>query len=142
AGSAIVLWHGCQIDKWLNQERENTPRAAFAAIAPILPLEAYQPADYRQGIATGKKFALFPLPPFKMDAFEQPEAYVDMRYIWSIRRSVVIRSRLVGLTEDASFSLLEPLFTFFTRLRLDLNPTCPKCGNTVQLMPAADEDDQ
>src|SRR5262249_46648619 len=46
SGYVVVLWHDCQIDKWLNQRSEKQSKA-FAAGAPILPMTAYQPAEHR-----------------------------------------------------------------------------------------------
>lgn len=47
-GLAIVLWHGCQIDKWKHRDlqtgKDRSDRA-FAAIAPMISADSLQPPD-------------------------------------------------------------------------------------------------
>jgi len=65
-GLAMVLWHGCQIDKWKNQERKNADAVAFAAIAPIIQLDRYEPAEKRADVSAGKHYLVLP-PPHRHD---------------------------------------------------------------------------
>jgi hypothetical protein len=132
-GLAMVLWHGCQLDKWKNRDEEmdddkNRQERAFAGIAPVLRLADYEPAKGRADIASRKHYAFFPLPPFKLGTRQIPESYVDFRHIWSVRQSI-LTNRLASISQQARLSLYEHLFTFFTRFRLDLNAS----GTSVTL---------
>lgn len=122
-GLAMVLWHGCQLDKWKNKDIEtgddkNRQSRAFAGVAPILSLDCYEHAEGRPDIMSRKHYAFFPLPAVKTEARQIPASYVDFRYIWSVRQSI-LTNRLVSLTDEPRLSLFEHLFTFFTRFRLD-----------------------
>lgn len=44
-GLAVVLWHGCQIDRWKNQGRADLSKA-FTGVAPLLPLSRLDPAKH------------------------------------------------------------------------------------------------
>lgn len=139
-GMALVLWHGCQIDKWKNRglAEEKIAQKAFVAIAPIIELGAFQPVEKQPDVMAGKQYALFPLPSFTAGERTIPNSYVDLRHIWSVRQSS-LNSRLASLSQTALNSLYAQLFTFFTRFRLDTDPICPTCGISVPLVPAVDE---
>ena len=132
SGLAMVLWHGCQIDKWLNQDATKAAPKAFAAVAPIITLDKFQPADRRADVLAGRHFSYFPIPSVDLCARHVPDSYVDLRYIWSVKQSI-LTSRVVAVTDTARLSLYEHLFTFFTRQRLDAAATCPQCGTAVTL---------
>jgi hypothetical protein len=139
-GLAIVLWHGCQLDKWKNQGADQNRLAkAFAGVAPILPLDKIQPPEYRQEVVARKHSSFFPLPAFTVGERQIPESYVDLRHIWSVRQSALV-AKMAGLSDAARLSLYEHLFTFFTRFRLDADPVCPTCGTAVPLQMAAEEE--
>ena len=134
-GPAMVLWHGCQLDKWKNRDKErgderNRQERAFAGIAPVLPLAAYEPATGQAGIASRKHYSFFPLPSFKVGTRQIPESYVDFRHIWSVRQSM-LTDRLASISDEARFSLYEHLFTFFTRFKLNLSAS----GTSATLTP-------
>jgi hypothetical protein len=142
-GLAIVLWHGCQIDKWKNralEAGEDTSERSFAAIAPVIGLENFQPADKRHEVTGGQHYSYFPLPAFTVGARDIPEGYADLRHIWSVRQSLLV-DRLASIADTARFSLYEHLFTFFTRFRLDVDRACPTCGASVPLMAVAEREE-
>ena len=140
SGLAMVLWHGCQLDKWKNHDGndEQTDQSvkAFTAIAPVRSLECFQPAEQRSQVAAHQHYSLFPLPPVTVGTRQVPESYVDLRHIWPVRQAI-LTDRLTSISDSARSSLCEHLFTFFTRYRLDINPTCPSCGTEIQLISAA-----
>jgi hypothetical protein len=137
SGLVMVLWHDCQIDKWLNRDDGRNDSRAFAAIAPVNPL-ANQSPDIQDAIREGRHFSYFPVQAVDNGPIQMVESYVDLRHVWSVRQSV-LTDRILSLTERARFSLYEHLFTFLTRLRLDVDATCPECGTHVPLRPAGDE---
>lgn len=142
SGLVMVLWHDCQIEKSDNQERSR-PDKAFAAVAPIQPLSELRSDTLENteklhtSIKDGAHHSYFYLPGATGDAFTMAESVVNLRYIWSVRQAT-LADRPVSVNPDMLFSLYEKLFVFFTRYRLDLDPTCPKCGTVVPLLRAVD----
>jgi hypothetical protein len=143
-GTAILLWHDCQIEKGENQKR--VFEKAFAAIAPILPLDKLQtelPEEtekIRNGVRNGEHHSYFYLPATTFGEFNLPESYVNLRYIWSIKQATLLPHRKFSLSFEILPSLYASMFVFFTRFRLDVDPTCPKCGTSVPLVMAAEAD--
>ena len=134
-GLAIVLWHGCQIDKWKNrdlQSGEDSGARSFAGIAPVIAAVSLQPPELRAEVMAGRHYSFFPLRAFKIGERSVPDSYADLRHIWSVRQSA-LTDRLTSIGETARLSLYEHLFTFFTRLRLDVDRVCPSCGASVPL---------
>jgi len=137
-GTGVVLWHDCEIDKPKSQERAR-PEKAFAAIAPVLNLVTLQsgtPEETQQlqvAVRNGEHHAYFFLPAVTIDGIRRPDSYVNLRYIWSVRQESLLE-RKVSLSPDILHSLYSQLFVFFTRMRLDVNPTCPQCGMHVPLV--------
>ena len=140
SGLAMVLWHGCQLDKWKNRdgngEQIDQSVKAFTAIAPVFSLDHFQPAERRGEVSAQQHYSYFPLPPFTVDTRQVPESYVDLRHIWPVRQTI-LTDRLTSISDSARSSLCAHLFTFFTRCRLDINPTCPSCGTEVPLLSSA-----
>jgi len=130
-GLAVVLWHGCEIDRWKNQDRVKIGKA-FAGIAPLQPFSLLPP-ERHVSIREKGSYHFFPMPAVSVDGLEIPESYIDLRHIWSVRQST-LNQRVLGLSSVARSSLFEHLFTFFTRQRLDTNPKCPSCGTEVPLV--------
>ncbi len=143
-GLAVVLWHGCQIDKFTNiAVTEGSGRKAsraFVAVAPLLPITKLQPESLRHTVLAGEHYSYFPVPQVTVGEVQIPESYVDLRHIWSIRQTSLTAARVVGMSEVATLSLMQHLFTFFTRLRLDIVPSCPTCGAVVPLVAAPAQD--
>jgi hypothetical protein len=137
SGLVMVLWHGCQIDKSLNQGGATRAAKAFAAIAPVIELDRFQPAERRIEVRNAQHFSYFPIPALDGSSRPVAESYVDLRHIWSVRQSILIE-RVTSVSDGARLSLYEHLFTFFTRLRLDVEATCPTCGTSVALHSVAE----
>jgi hypothetical protein len=141
----MVLWHGCQIDKSDNQERTN-PEKAFAAVAPIQPLDKLQSEtaekteQLRASVMAGGHSSYFFLPAVTAGEFALVDSFVNLRYIWSVRQTTLLQKRRAALHSNMLFSLYEKLFIFFTRFRLDVTPNCPSCGTAVPLTPVEEED--
>jgi hypothetical protein len=145
-GTALVLWHDCQIEKAENQERSRLEKM-FAAVAPILPLDELQSKtaedaeELRRGVRNGEHHSYFYLPKTSVGEFSMRDSYVNLRYIWSVRQVTLLPARKLSLAPEMLPSLYSTLFVFFTRYRLDMDPLCPKCGVSVPLVPALDTDD-
>lgn len=133
----IVMWHDCQIDSWLNKGRANAEQAAFAGVAPVLPL-AGLPPTLHDGIRKGDHRTFFFLPPFAIGDVTLPESIVDVRYIWSIKQSL-LTPRLASISDTARLSLYGHLFTFLTRKRLSIERKCVHCGSPMSLDDHPDE---
>lgn len=135
----MVLWHGCEIEKFDNQGRAK----AFAAIAPIQPLDLLQGDTserttlMREGVKDGRHQAYFYLPAVTREGFSLPESFVNLRYLWSVRQEA-LSDRVLSIEPSILPSLYSQLFVFFTRFRIDGDPKCPTCGTAVKLELAED----
>jgi hypothetical protein len=142
-GLGMILWHDCQIEKGDNQGR---PEKSFAAVAPVLALETLQgnttdkTTELRQGVRNNEHHSYFFLPAVTAGTFTMPDSYVNLRYIWSVRRPTLTK-RFVSLQPNVLPAVYEKLFVFFTRFRIDVHPVCPKCGESVPLTSAQASDD-
>src|SRR2546421_11565261 len=142
SGLVMVLWHDCQIEKSDNQERDRADKAS-AAVAPLNPLTELQSvtpektAELHESVKAGDHNSYFYLPAVAAGKFSLPESVVNLRFIWSVRQST-LSNRPASIDPEMLFSLYEKLFVFFTRHRLDLDPTCPTCGSKVPLVSAND----
>jgi hypothetical protein len=137
---AVVLWHGCQIDKF---KKSKDPSKAFAAIAPVFVLEDRVPrAEDRQSIINGMHRSYFPLPPFSIDDVTVPETFVDLRHIWPVRQSLLLAEsqRFASMGKQLRMALCEHLFTFFTRRKFLDSAPCPHCGGTIALSNLLEEE--
>jgi hypothetical protein len=141
---ALVLWHGCQIDKF---KQLGKPLGKwFAAIAPVFELARFVTrADEQANVRAGKHRAYFPLPAFVSDQYSLPESYVDLRYIWSVRQQPLTEFRQARLSPAYLPALYAHLFTFFTRLSLpEESLVCNHCGRQIDLqdiLPSVAEND-
>jgi hypothetical protein len=129
----VVLWHGCQIDKFKGKK---DPSKAFAGIAPVFVLEERvpNPTD-RTAIVAGNHRSFFPLPPFQIGDVTVPETFVDLRYIWSVRQSLLLAEgqRFASMGTELRMAMCEHLFTFFTRARFTDSVPCPNCQHEIPL---------
>jgi hypothetical protein len=129
-GLGIVLWHGCEIDAYV---RRGKPQKAVVGVAPIFRMvDAVHQSDARQAIRSLQRRALFPLQAFSVEGRQLDEGYVDFRYIWSVKQSIVT-DRLATLGETALRALYGHLFVFLTRHRSDGGSLCPSCNQVVPL---------
>lgn len=131
--AAVVLWHGCEIDKFL---RKRKPRSAFVGIAPLFTYQERVPnPEHQAAIRELRKLDLFPVPAFNSGGLEVSEGYVDLRYIWSVRQQhVAEQSRRVATMSDTLRSaFFYHLFTFFTRSQFRESVTCPHCASSIAL---------
>ena len=56
-GIGIVLWHGCQIDKWKHrdlQSGKSSSARSFAGIAPVIASESLHPPEMRTEVMAGR----------------------------------------------------------------------------------------
>jgi hypothetical protein len=120
----IVVWPDCQIDKAKNQKK---PRDKwFAAIAPVIPTTKLESKLY-ENVRTFNRAQYFPLPP-KGDLI--PESYVDLRYVWPMRYSL-LEDRILTLTQQAKNAFILHRFWFDTEVRFSAQVECPHCHNSV-----------
>lgn len=122
-GLVLVLWHGCQIDKFAEHDKQDK---AFVAVVPILPLTQLNELD-RAAVRNREHFGRFHLPAFSTFEFTMSESYADLRHIWPIAQGV-LKKPVVSLTSTALALLYGQLFTFLTRQRFVENAKCPSCG--------------
>lgn len=139
-GLGVVVWHGCQIDKWKHKKagRDRSDKA-FVGIAPVIPISEL-PSGHRQDVLDGHSHAMFPLPGFSVGERAIPDSYVDLRHIWPLKQSIAT-DRLVMLSDLARESMYLHLFTFLTRATFEA-PTCPRCGTAVALRLTGDDPDE
>lgn len=129
-GKGLVLWHGCQIDKF--EELKKKPESWFAGVVPILEISnRLQPQD-REAVESGTHRSFFYLPGNDEASGNFPDSFVDLRHIWPIKQSL-LTERVLTLREHVRLSLYNQLFTFLTRLRLNHAAPCPHCSNEVPL---------
>ncbi len=129
---SIVLWHGCEIDKFLNKGAMS-PKA-FAAIAPVLPLDRIGNELAQDQLRQGKRRAYFYLEPFDHDGQGEREYYVDLRYLWSVKQSLLLSSRVGRLSGPAVMALYAHMFFFFTGANLSSSSLkCRNCGEHNKL---------
>jgi len=132
---SIVLWHDCELDKFMEQRRAE--EKWFGAIAPVLPL-ARLSQDLWPRIRNGERPPYFPLP--ANEGLDIPDSFVDLRHVWSVKQSLMI-DRVIALSEGSKASLQAHLFTFLTHLRPRESATCPHClklFSTTDLLISAD----
>lgn len=129
---AMVLWHGCQIDKFLNKGQPTDK--AYAAVAPVLRLSRIGQESTREAVRAGRHRAFFPLPAFDPDGNGPSEFYVDLRLIWSVKQALLLERRRGALTPDATYALYGHLFFFLTGLDVaNSYIACPTCATSIKL---------
>jgi len=124
-GLGMVIWPDCQIDKLKNQGRPQ--QDWFVGIAPVHPITRL-PLPVRSKVTELNRAQYFPLPPNPPSITEL--SYVDLRYIWSVRFSL-LKARQVALTEVARQALAFHLFWFLTEVRGRQSVPCPHCAGPV-----------
>jgi hypothetical protein len=122
-GLGMVLWHDCQLDKFENQNKP--PDKWFAAIAPVIPLQQSDAAA-AQAVREGRRRAFFFLPAYPAIGLAK-DSYVDLRYIWPMKQSLLV-DRKGTLTQTARSDLYSHLFSFLTQRQLGSDVTCAHCG--------------
>lgn len=110
-GPGIVLWHSCEIADAVR--RGNSQRAAVG-VAPIFSLAGRLNEGDRQPVRELKRTAMFPLPALDVGGEHLDEGYVDFRWIWSVKRSLLAK-RLAGLSPAYLELMYSHLEGFLTR---------------------------
>ena len=124
-GRGLVIWPDCQIDKPKNLNRPL--RDWFVGIAAVHPMERLPP-EVRDNVRRLNRAQFFPLP---AKAPEVPaESYVDLRYIWPVRYSLLSR-RIIAASEEARNALAFQTFWFITEVRIQAHVKCPHCDGQV-----------
>lgn len=140
-GLGMAVWPDCQVDKLKNQRRPESEW--IAAVAAIYPMSRLEPG-VRDKVVGLNRAQFFPLPPRQAAGIAEA-SYVDLRYIWPVRHSLLSK-RQVALSPEALEALKFQLFWFFTEIRVRDSITCPHCEGTVdagalfQFRDAGDED--
>ena len=117
-GPGIVLWHSCEI---ADDVRHGNVQRAVVGVAPIFSMaERLNEAD-RGAVRELRRTAMFPLPQLEVDGERLDEGYVDFRWIWSVKRSLLVR-RLAGLSDRYLESMYRHLEMFLTRRRVSTTP--------------------
>jgi hypothetical protein len=124
-GLGMVVWPDCQIDKMKNQGRPQNEW--IVGIAPIHPMTRLE-AKVRERVADLGRAQYFPLPPNPPAIGEI--SYVDLRFIWTVRFSLLDRRR-VALSEAARQALAFHLFWFQTEVRVSEAVVCPHCARQI-----------
>jgi hypothetical protein len=124
-GLGIVVWPDCQIDKGKNQKRPE--REWFAALAPVFPITKLDPSLH-DNVRTFGRAQYFPLP---AKADDLPESYVDLRYIWPVRYSL-LADRITALTQEARQAFALHRFWFDTGAQINENINCPHCQKLIK----------
>jgi hypothetical protein len=119
-GIGIVVWPDCQIDKRKNQGKPE--KDWFAAVAPVIPLTEL-PMDLHDRVRAFNRAQWFPLLALPPDL---PESYVDLRYIWPVRYSL-LADRIIALSEAARRAFSIHRFWFDTEVRVRAELDCPHC---------------
>lgn len=114
----IVLWHNCEI---ADDDRRGNSQRAVVGVAPIFGMERLNEAD-RQPVRELRRTAMFPLEALDVDGEHVDEGYVDFRWIWSVKRSLLVK-RLAGLSPDYLMLMYSHLEGFLTRRQP--RPTAP-----------------
>ena len=110
-GPGIVLWHSCEI---ADDVRHGNVQRAVVGVAPIFGMaDRLNEAD-RRPVRELKRTAMFPLPPLEVGDERLDEGYVDFRWIWSVKRSLLAK-RLAGLSGPYLESMYRHLERFLTR---------------------------
>jgi len=124
----LVLWHGCQIDKF--EKHGKKPESWFAGVVPLLDInQRLQPQDRVNG-ESGQHRSFFDLPGDDAAQNFFPDSFADFRHIWSMKQSL-LHNRVLTLADHVRLSLYDQLFTFFTRLRVMPTAKCPHCSKDV-----------
>jgi hypothetical protein len=124
ASCGIVVWPDCQIDKGKNQNKPQ--KKWFSAIAPVIPISALDPSLHEK-IQSLNRAQYFPLPAFEGAL---PESYVDLRYIWPVRYSL-LSDRITTLSQTARKAFLFHRFWFDTSVQLEDEIKCPHCQTAL-----------
>ncbi len=126
-GPVIVLWHDCQIDKFLEQ---NKPLEKwFTGVAPLLPLDRLD-SKSAQFVIEGRRRAFFFVPAYPAIGLND-SMYVDLRHIWPIKQAL-LTERIGTLSPAAREALYAHLFMFLTQREILNELKCGKCGNVIQ----------
>jgi hypothetical protein len=124
---SMVLWHDCELDKFMEQGRSE--EKWFGAIAPVVALTDTFPEEHlRKAVREGQRRPYFPLP--ANEGLEIPESYVDLRHIWSVKQSI-LADRMISLNEPSRAALYGHLFTFLTHLAPRDDAICPHCSKRL-----------
>ena len=114
-GPGIVLWHTCEVADY---DRRGDSRRAVVGVAPIFSMADRLPdAADQLPVRELRRTAMFPLPPLDVDGEHLGESYVDFRWIWSVKQSLLAR-RLAGLSASYLELMYSHLERFFTRRHL------------------------
>jgi len=138
-GLAMVLWHDCQIDKF--KEQGKPVEKWLTAIAPIVPMTANSDPALVASVREGRRRAFFHLPEFTDQRL--PESYVDLRYILSVKQTL-LTERITTLSTESREDLYRTLFQFLTARRIVAESVCPHCSSPIDLsvfMTRADDDE-
>jgi hypothetical protein len=123
-GLGIVVWPDCQIDKGRNQK--SPERKWFAAIAPVIPITELDPSLHNN-VRAFARAQYFPLP---AKADDLPESYVDLRYIWPVRYTL-LADRITTLTQEARLAFGIHRFWFDTGTQINEKTECPHCQKQI-----------
>jgi hypothetical protein len=123
-GMGIVVWPDCQIDKPKNQGRPE--QEWYAGIAPVIPFSELA-SNLHDKVRTFNRAQWFPLP---AKTPELPESYVDLRYIWQVRYSL-LADRILALSESARQAFSLHRFWFDTEVRARAEVDCPHCHKPI-----------
>ena len=83
---AMVLWSDCEIDK--DELRGKPPEKWFTAIAPVLSIDKNFHPEHAAPVRDGLRRQFFSVPNLEHKG-EVKDYYVDLRYIWSVKRAIV-----------------------------------------------------
>jgi hypothetical protein len=125
--SAMLLSHGCEVEKLLN--KQSLDRRYWLA-APIEPFARCKP-ETQQRIRESRQPNKFYLP--RGEYIGTEENFVDLRRIAPINIPYFQQAeKLCSLTEPARLALQSHLGVFFSGLALYVQPIeCPQCGHDI-----------
>ena len=124
-GRGLVIWPDCQIDKPKNLGRPE--REWFVGIAAVHPMERLH-RDVHDKVRQLNRAQFFPLPAKPPEV--PTESYVDLRYIWPVRYSL-LSQRIIATSEEARNALAFQTFWFITEVRVRPHVRCPHCDGQV-----------
>jgi hypothetical protein len=131
----MVMWEDCQIDK--AKEQGEKPEKWFAAVAPVKSAKDFPPESQAR-IGRYEYHRFYPLPANPDAGLPNPLNYVDLRYVWPVKQSLLTK-RLASLSDTARGALRRHLFLFFSQRQIIDPVTCPKCGTEVPTTKSAAE---
>lgn len=103
-GRAVILTHGCEIDK-------DTRYRLIALVRPIAGLRTHVVEEIR----SNSRRRFFHLPP-ESELYNFEESYIDFRRITTVTGSVLeTASRILSMQEHLRESMSEALIVYFTR---------------------------